>query len=288
MRRSSARATAAAPRGPLSWWLQTPRRSTLSPLIRRPLGGRRRRCGCRNARAPGRAAPSGPRPCRSAGGRETTGGSTARRGGAARGGCCRGQRHRGALDLDPDATGVDGAGGRGRHRPVVAQDRGDLDDSAVVLDPDGRHPHPVGHHVQRFQHVQPHRAVQSRPRVPAGVAPGAHLHPHTVRGAEPEERGDVDEEPGVAVGAVAGERVIDEHLGVPHGRLELQHDAVAGPFGGDVERLEIGERAGVVVRASARAPGSQSALRSASCGSTTGIGRGLDGSSTAKAPRAVR
>ena len=39
MRRSSARSTAAAPSGPLSWWMHAPRSNTGFPLIRRPLRG---------------------------------------------------------------------------------------------------------------------------------------------------------------------------------------------------------------------------------------------------------
>src|SRR6185437_11219519 len=110
-------------------------------------------------------------------------------------------------------------------------------------------PHAVGFDVYRVVDVQQDRAIQTAAGVPTRILPRPHLHPDLVRFAEPEEGLDVDEEPGVAVGAVAGELVVDEDHRMPEGALELEPDDLVRPLDGDVEGLQVRIGAGWMVGA---------------------------------------
>jgi hypothetical protein len=129
----------------------------------------------------------------------------------------------------------------------VADGRAHLDDRHVVVDALRLDDHAVRYDVHGAQHVQRDRAVQARAGVPARVLTRAGLDAQRARRAVAQIRRQLEEEPGVTVGTVADELVVDEHLRAAEDALQLENDGAIAPLVGHVELAQVGERAARIV-----------------------------------------
>ena len=109
----------------------------------------------------------------------------------------------------------------------------------MVVDLRGGDPHAVDGEMHRVLHPQVDGPVDARPGIPPGVLTGPATQPDGVHLAVAQERVEIDDELGVAVGLGGGEVVVHIDQGVAVHALELEGHPAVTPIHRGFERLGV-------------------------------------------------